>query len=52
MLLRAHPSWPVRLEEYAVEAVISLAIGYLILLGIRTVGWIAAGFGRTVSDQN
>ena len=40
-----------RLEEYALEAVASLVIGYLVLLTIRTIGWIAAGFGRTDPDR-
>lgn len=39
-----------RLEEYALEAMASLVIGYLVLLTIRTIGWIAAGFGRTDPD--
>lgn len=45
------PPRDVQLEEYAIQAVISLAIGYLVLLTIRTIGWIAAGFGRTDPDH-
>lgn len=36
-----------RAEEFAVEAAIALLAGYVSLFAVRTIGWVAAGFGRS-----
>ena len=40
------PTTKTRIEEYSIEALLSLFAGYLVLLLIRTLGWVAAGFKK------
>jgi hypothetical protein len=45
------PTTKGRLEEYSIYAVIAFLAGYGVLFVIRTLGWVAAGFGRIASDR-
>ena len=40
-----------RLEDYCIQALISLLAGYVVLLIVRTIGWIAARFPCSVSSK-